>query len=926
MKNRLCLGLIFAMSLSGLLWGEPSTVPFSDDFEDYAVGTPLVNGLNGWYGSEPEVKVQDQIAYSGQAAQVPLDCSLSNRFTGAAHSSLWMRIHTRPVLHDNQPEIETNAAISFYINQEGYFVIHDGPPTNWVELTHNITGEPMTPLTGAEWVQIDIYQDFTTKTWDLYVNYNLITNQIGFINPSIASLHGLGFYNGITATSYIDNVWVIATKPPDLATNANNWLPHIVVDATNIECSVLEGIVDHSTTYAVWETNGYYPLGFTNSISGLSGAQDWLQLSPATGTSTGQPTTVTLTFSTEGLEPGVYTGLVTVAGQDTRFGFPAGNSPSYIPVTMRVETNLPVLCCEPLVLDQTIVKGSNPTNQIFEIWNDSAAPVIPMAFEMTCAYSGPTNFSLSFTNGVSSGERFTSAVVFSDMSEYDSGSYTGRITISAWDAWPGYKPPLAQVLTTNLLVTVKIVGMEPPAGIWASEGTYTDQVAIHWDPAEGAASYELWRGTTFDLDYAEKISEVGSTNYADTTAVPGNLYYYWVRPVNPRGVIGSMSAYATGYRALAAPDSVLATKAVYTNRVIVQWSLAEGASSYHVYRSLLGKPETQQIVYRAGGLEYTDSQAQDGECYYYQVQSTKGPFNSALSTGDFGCVLSSPQQLKATKGTLAAQVRLSWKAVEGATSYEIWRHSSAQPQAATLLGLATQAAYNDKAVTPSVTYYYWIKAKNATALSGFSRMDHGYTAMGDVALTLRQLVLKPTILPVSSSPALASFRLRNNGPMDLAAPHTALEISFLMGLTPEISAAQLVGTVKQNVTLAAGTETVVRLNQPHKIRMPTAPGTYYLFCRAAPVAPNRLLDGSQGHNETIGVGRIHVQGTGQARYWSVNDYSGDGLSDLTAYTPAQGTWDVRTVAGQVLGQNVLFGAPGFIPVPGDYDGDHLADP
>lgn len=53
------------------------------------------------------------------------------------------------------------------------------------------------------------------------------------------------------------------------------------------------------------------------------------------------------------------------------------------------------------------------------------------------------------------------------------------------------------------------------------------------------------------------------------------------------------------------------------------------------------------------------------------------------------------------------------------------------------------------------------------------------------------------------------------------------------------------------------------------------------------------------------------------------DFDGDGISDLAVYDARNGTWHIRTMAGQT--HHISWGYPGAVPVPGDYNGDGKTD-
>ena len=55
------------------------------------------------------------------------------------------------------------------------------------------------------------------------------------------------------------------------------------------------------------------------------------------------------------------------------------------------------------------------------------------------------------------------------------------------------------------------------------------------------------------------------------------------------------------------------------------------------------------------------------------------------------------------------------------------------------------------------------------------------------------------------------------------------------------------------------------------------------------------------------------------------DFDGDGSDDLAVFDQNTGRWFIRKLNGTVLALSVFWGWPGVTPVPGDYDGDGLDD-
>lgn len=86
-----------------------------------------------------------------------------------------------------------------------------------------------------------------------------------------------------------------------------------------------------------------------------------------------------------------------------------------------------------------------------------------------------------------------------------------------------------------------------------------------------------------------------------------------------------------------------------------------------------------------------------------------------------------PTSVSATDGTFTDHVNVTWAPVAGATYYEVFRGTVNDPSASTSIGNPTEASFSDATATANQTYWYFIKARNATDTSGFSQGDSGFT-------------------------------------------------------------------------------------------------------------------------------------------------------------------------------------------------------
>ena len=343
--------------------GTNTALPFTDDFESYPENTPLIDGTNGWYASSSNAIVQTNVVYDGtNAAMVPDDVTLSNRFSGIGTTNIWLQMDVHPVLSDSEdfPEIDANVTAMFYVDNNGYFVVHNGTPTNWCTLTNTVTGTNATLVSADDWVRLNIYQNYSNHTWTLFANYKLMWDDIGFVNTNDDTFNGFNFYNGGGNTSYLDGVLVEATLPTDLGNDGGDWLPDVKVNLTDLTSLIFTGQVASSQQFELWKTNGYYSLVFTNSVN-----QDWLSVGPSSGTNTGAYATVDVTYATSGLgaQAAPYQATINVAGEDSKFGFTCTNSPQTISVSVYVQD----MSVAPSSLSNMVMEGNSAPNQTFDV-------------------------------------------------------------------------------------------------------------------------------------------------------------------------------------------------------------------------------------------------------------------------------------------------------------------------------------------------------------------------------------------------------------------------------------------------------------------------------------------------------------------------------------------------------------------------------
>jgi fibronectin type 3 domain-containing protein len=269
-----------------------------------------------------------------------------------------------------------------------------------------------------------------------------------------------------------------------------------------------------------------------------------------------------------------------------------------------------------------------------------------------------------------------------------------------------------------------------PTGLTATGGT--GQVTLAWGAVSNATSYNIYYGTAsgITVDSWTKIS-VTTNSYVQTGLNAGTTYYYMVTALNSAGEsVASTQVSATTAAAPpvptvpAAPTGLSATGG--TKQVSISWSAVSGATSYNIYyatTSGVSKTNGTKIVGATSPAVQTG--LSDSTTYYYIVTAVNSVGESAASVQVAATTLTpvpaptvpaAPTGVTATGG--ANQATISWTAVSGATSYNLYRSTSSGVTTSTGTKIAgVTSPYVNTGLSAGTTYYYIVTAMNSVGES-----------------------------------------------------------------------------------------------------------------------------------------------------------------------------------------------------------------
>ncbi len=224
-------------------------------------------------------------------------------------------------------------------------------------------------------------------------------------------------------------------------------------------------------------------------------------------------------------------------------------------------------------------------------------------------------------------------------------------------------------------------------------------------------------------------------NVLGLTQLPDDQTYYWRVRIEDAANANNASAWSpvrhfiVPLPAPTSPQAFVATDGEHLDQVALSWSAVFKAASYTLYRSTSNNFATAAVL--ASGLtgsSYQDTTAALNTRYYYFIRAFNSAGASPVSASEIGYRgIAAPSGLTASDGSWPDRIRLTWNAVSGAASYEIWRSGQADPAGAVRLAiLGAVTTYDDTGATPGQNYFYQVKAANQVATSAPSNSDSGY--------------------------------------------------------------------------------------------------------------------------------------------------------------------------------------------------------
>ena len=978
--SRRCLSaVLLVLGIAALAGAAPTTnvIPFSDDFETYANLTPLINGTNGWYASSNACIVQTNVAYTAEggtkAARVSPGCDLSNRFVQAAVTNVWAAMRAMPNfgLFD---ELPTNTTAAFGVGTNGQCYVYDGA-SGWTELSTTVDGFTAAAIEPDSWPRFDLCLNHGRQTWSLFVNYQLLSTNISFLDTNATAFSGFDVQgttfttNYPTTTNYCDKVEVGYVNSPGLIAHTNTWQPIMApLDLTNITRTIWEGQPKSSNAFHVQKSAGFLKMVFTNTVAYTNCGTwtNWLSVSPPNDESSGEIKTAWLVFDTASLPASnqPYRATVRVEAADSFFGVSASNSPQFITVSVLVQ-GAPRLSVEPLTLYNTNSVGYRAPIQNIYVANTSTPPRGALAYMVS---SGTNWITVSPSSGTVVDE--TNAVALTYLTEsLAPGLHTGTVTVVA-----------SAVATQDVSVVMRV--NQTPVLAWNAGMLAWTNIITEGQSIAGA-SFEVWNSSAWPTgtmnfavsDNAGWISlspasgtssgERRTVNVAyDVAGLTPGVYTCAVTVAGTDAFNGNAASNSplliVGHLTVRGKASLACDTTSIANSVLENC----GATSAPAFKIWNGTAVPR------GGLTYTISP----QASWLRASPSSGSITNgtnaiaviwtsgdlAVGTYSSSIIIDGTDELTGSRASGApVTISVQMTVVSRTPVNEEKPTIYGTPQIGQLLHSRVGLWQNMDRLTFT---YQWQRADSLSGagmvdLSGETASNH-VVAASDKGKYMRIAVTahddNPTPRQATAwSDLLASAKIiatpsdfNGDGIADLwfFDPATATwrasfsANTFAEGQFGVDGTTAVPGDYNGDGVLDLGLYEYVH-GMWHVLIMPRGPylsgslfGGLAEESQATPLPADYDGDGQtdvalywRGYWAILysSLNRIViVQPIGGANALPVpGDYDGDGIADLAVYD--SGLWTIHNVLGQQW--SVAFGTSAWIPVPADYDGDNIAD-
>ncbi len=222
-----------------------------------------------------------------------------------------------------------------------------------------------------------------------------------------------------------------------------------------------------------------------------------------------------------------------------------------------------------------------------------------------------------------------------------------------------------------------------PANFAVAPGGAAGEIDLTWDAVAGATGFKIFRGTV-----SGTLTEITPATAFDGSETDYTDYRHGTRCRNrhtsirfwrsmPRAREREPRKQSAAAPTIAAPANFAVATGDAAGEIDLTWDTVAGATGFMIFRGtesgmLFDATPTAGVMGTA--TSYTDFALTPGTTYIYQILAFNAAGNGAR-TAEMSAttIIPAPTGLMATASATAVEIALTWNAVPGADSYELYR-------------------------------------------------------------------------------------------------------------------------------------------------------------------------------------------------------------------------------------------------------------
>ncbi|MDY4892930.1 MAG: GH25 family lysozyme [Agathobacter sp.] len=211
------------------------------------------------------------------------------------------------------------------------------------------------------------------------------------------------------------------------------------------------------------------------------------------------------------------------------------------------------------------------------------------------------------------------------------------------------------------------------------KNTSCQSVSLSWDKAaDDVSGYRIYRYDP-DQDKYVYLKSTSRRSYTDTTVTGGKEYRYKVRCYWTIGGTNYYGKYSSAVSAVTPPEKVenISTDKVSSTYLTLSWEPSEGAGGYRIYMYDEDSESYKKVADIKGETSCTITGLSAAREYLFKVKPYIETDNETLWGTSSSAYAESTKPLKVADLKISTvsstELSLSWKKVEGAAGYQIYR-------------------------------------------------------------------------------------------------------------------------------------------------------------------------------------------------------------------------------------------------------------